>query len=194
MSKNKHRDHGTAAVADNPNNAEGTESPVSEVQHDAANDEQLENLGAELEAAAESAVHPAVEADGAEHAAPKVDAAAIEAIKSKLSPDELRTLETLQAEVAALSKPRKVASGSKARPNVIYTLLSQPPQWSDTPQVAQIEKILFGQPKKEMTEPEIFDLIKAGAESGILRTKQNPVRIFQYYRSDLIKGNVLRYQ
>lgn len=119
---------------------------------------------------------------------------AVEIDRAGLSPEVLLMIDGLQAEVDRLKRPRKVASGSKARPNVRYTLLKQPPKWSDTPQVAQLEEILFGQDKREMTEPEIFDLIKRGAEAGILRTKQNPVRIFQYYRSDLIKDNVLIYR
>ncbi len=111
-----------------------------------------------------------------------------------LAPDVQQRIDVLQAEVDRLKKPRRVASGSKARPNVKYTLLKRPPKWSETPQIAQLEEILFGQDKRELLEPELFDLIKKGAEAGVLRTKQNPVRIFQYYRSDLIKDNVLVYR
>ncbi len=114
--------------------------------------------------------------------------------RSALAPDVQQRIDVLQAEVDRLKKPRRVASGSKARPNVKYTLLKRPPKWSDTPQIAQLEEILFGQDKRELLEPELFDLIKKGAEAGVLRTKQNPVRIFQYYRSDLIKDNVLVYR
>jgi len=182
-------------------NREG--SVVDRTEHDAANAEQAEslasevntdNLGEELQGAEDATVHPAVEADGAHQSEVKLTDEQIEKLKSGLTEEQLAVVETLQSEIAALSKPKRVASGSKARPNVVYTLMNKPPKWSDTPQVAQIEQILFGQDKREMTEPEIFDLIKAGADAGILRTRQNPVRIFQYYRSDLIKDNVLRYQ
>lgn len=181
MSKNKHRNEGGTAVADSPTNEEqamslATEDASTRVDEDLAVSE-----------------HPAIAADAA-HAEPVMDEEKIEELKKSLSPEQLAVVEELQGEIAKLSKPKKVASGSKARPNVVYTLLNQPPQWSDTPQVAQIEKILFGQSKKKLTEPEIFDLIKAGAEAGILRTKQNPVRIFQYYRASLISENVLIYQ
>jgi hypothetical protein len=116
----------------------------------------------------------------------------------------------LQAEIEKLKargSGKRVASGSKARPNVKYTLLSKPPAWHNTPQVAQLEQILFapevaakfttevgGKPVVQLTEPDIFALIEAGQKSGILRTKQNPVRIFQYYRSELLNANVLRWQ
>lgn len=183
MSKNKHENRGGSAVAD----------------HAEANAAQVEVLAAEVTEVVEVnedlavAVHPAIESDSA-HVEVVVDEAKIEELKKSLTPDQLLIVEQLQGEIASLSKPKRVASGSKARPNVVYTLLSKPPKWSDTPQVAQIEQILFGQTKTSMTEPEVFDLIKAGADAGILRTKQNPVRIFQYYRANLISENVLRYQ
>lgn len=178
MSKNKHERGGGSAVADRE----------EVLQHGEANAEQVENLASEMEGAVE---HPAIEQDASVEAPIE---GALEELKKTLTPEQLTVLEGLQAEIATLSKPRKVASGSKARPNVVYTLLSKPPKWSDTPQVAQIEQILFGQSKKKLTEPELFDLIRKGAEDGVLRTKQNPVRIFQYYRAGLISGNVLLQQ
>ncbi len=135
---------------------------------------------------------PAVEVQSA--GPPKVPLAETHEVGHRLAPEVDARISELQAEVDRLKKPRRVASGSKARPNVKYTLLSRPPKWSDTPQVAQLEEILFGQEKRELLEPELFDLIRAGAEAGVLRTRQNPVRIFQYYRSDLIKDNVLIYK
>lgn len=111
-----------------------------------------------------------------------------------LSPEARELVAGLQKQLADLTGPKRVASGSKPRPNVTYKLLNQPPNWSRTPQISQIEKILFNQDKREFTEPEIFDLIKKGFDEGTLRTKQNPVRIFQYYRAQLIKDNVLRQQ
>ncbi len=179
VSKNKHERGGSAVAEHAEKNAEQVEVLASEVgQVD-------ENLAV--------ATHPAIEHDSTV-AEVSIDDGKLEELKKTLSPENLAVVETLQAEIAALSKPKKVASGSKARPNVVYTLLNKPPKWSDTPQVAQIEQILFSQPKKKMTEPEIFELIKAGAEAGVLRTRQNPVRIFQYYRANLISENVLIYQ
>ena len=109
----------------------------------------------------------------------------------------------LQGKLAAKVATKKVASGSRARPNVKYTLLTNPPAWASTPQVAQLQQILFSpeviakftQPdgKVEMTEPEIFSVIEAGAAAGLLKTSQPPVRILQYYKSDLLNANCLRW-
>lgn len=125
--------------------------------------------------------------------------------------DAAQVIMNLRAEIAKLktkSTSKRVKSGSKARPSVKYTLLNKPPSWHNTPQVASIEQILFdpaveakygvegkdGKRVVEIPEPEIFDLIRAGAASGKLRTKQDPVRIFQYYRNDLLLENALRWQ
>ena len=116
-------------------------------------------------------------------------------------------IDNLQAEINTIKSRqpgRRVASGSKARPNVKYTLLARPPEWHSTPQVAQLEHILFApevaaehaDPKTgvvTLSEPELFALVEAGQVSGVLRTKQNPVRIFQYYRTELLNSNVLRW-
>ena len=111
----------------------------------------------------------------------------------------------LQAKIAALKEDRakRVASGSKPRPNVTYTLLDKPLAWSSTPQVAQLQQILFDEKfladhrqsdgAVKIAEPDLFAAISAGAAAGALRTKQEPIRIFQYYRSHLLNANCLRW-
>lgn len=110
----------------------------------------------------------------------------------------MKRLADLQAQIDAFKAnkgtAKRVASGSKARPNVIYTLLAKPPAWHKTPQVAQLQQLLFAQDKRELNEVEIFDLVKAGKEAGVLRTSQEAVRIFQYYRNDLLNANCLRWK
>jgi hypothetical protein len=119
----------------------------------------------------------------------------------------LELIEALQAQINLLKTSkasRKVASGSKARPNVTYTLLAKPPAWHSTPQVAQLQQILFNEAflaahrsedgTVKVSEPELFAQVAAGHAAGILRTRQEPVRIFQYYRSDLLNANCLRWQ
>jgi hypothetical protein len=121
--------------------------------------------------------------------------------------EAMRKIAELQAQIEALKAARaskRVASGSKARPNVVYTLLSKPPQWHSTPQVAQLQQILFDpdfiakykQPdgSVQVTEPELFAQVAAGQAAGVLRTSQEPVRIFQYYRSQLLTANCLRWR
>jgi hypothetical protein len=119
--------------------------------------------------------------------------------------DELNAkVEALQATLASLKGSRKVASGSRPRPNVKYTLLKKPASWAGTPQLAQLQQILFSpevaqrftQPdgKVVLTEPEFFAVIEAGAKAGILRTTQSPVRVAQYYRVDLLNADCLRWQ
>jgi hypothetical protein len=92
-------------------------------------------------------------------------------------------------------KPRKqrVASGSKPRPNVNYVILNTGVQWSGTPQVGQLINILATAPAKELDETELVKLIQAGHDKGLLRTKQEPFRIFQYYRDTLKSAGVLLY-
>lgn len=141
---------------------------------------------------------PADDEEADEEAKDDEDLAPIESVDAALASgaDPLEVIKNLQSQINKLSKgkPRKVASGSKPRPNVIYTLLNKPPAWHATPQVAQLEQILFSQPKTSLTEPEVFELVRAGKEAGILRTKQDAVRIFQYYRSRLLDANVLRWK
>jgi len=121
------------------------------------------------------------------------------------SADASSLIACLQAKIAALkeSKSKRVASGSKPRPNVTYTLLDKPLNWSSTPQVAQLQQILFdpafmakhrnAEGIVKITEPDVFAAITAGAAAGVLRTKQEPVRILQYYRSALLNANCLRW-
>lgn len=117
-------------------------------------------------------------------------------------------IERIQGELAKLrsgesSSKRQIASGSKARPNVIYTLLSRPNSWHSTPQVAQIQGLLFDDDViakytvggvTQLTEPQLFEIIEAGKVAGKLKTKQPAVRIFQYYRNELLNSNTLRWQ
>jgi hypothetical protein len=121
--------------------------------------------------------------------------------------DPLVRLEALQAEVDLLkAKPGKsrVATGSKPRPNVIYTLLERPPKFTGTPQVGQLINILFdptfvaahkqADGSVKVPEPELFEQIKAGHAAGVLRTRQEPVRIFSYYRSNLLHADAIRWE
>lgn len=116
-------------------------------------------------------------------------------------------LNSLQAQVDTLKmKPAKsrIATGSKPRPNVIYTLLERPPKFTGTPQVGQLINILFdptfvaahkqADGSVKVPEPELFEQIKAGHAAGVLRTRQEPVRIFSYYRSNLLHANAIRWQ
>jgi len=126
----------------------------------------------------------------------------------------------LEAEIAKINAGRgsKVKSGSAARPNVKYVLLVKPPKWHDTPQVAQLEQTFFADDvlakyaptdadadlltkvgakngaAAVIPEPELFELVRAAHSGGVLRTKQDPVRIFQYYRSTLMGANVMRWE
>ena len=119
----------------------------------------------------------------------------------------LAMLERLKQELASIrgseSGRRQVASGSKARPNVLYTLLNKPNSWHSTPQVAQLQGLLFDPSVAQkyakdgvvtLTEPELFGIIEDGKAAGKLRTKQPAVRIFQYYRNELLLSNTLRWQ
>lgn len=165
-----------------------------------------DELQCELEAAMAPPYDPdadkAAEAtgDGLAHEASAVveqTAESTEDLKARLT----RVEADLKVARAAKSNKR-VASGSKPRPNVKYTLLNRAPGWTQTPQVIQIQQILFDPAVQEkfkqedgsvvIPEPELFALVEDGAKRGILRTRQNPVRILQYYRGELIGHDVLR--
>ena len=161
-------------------------------------------------------VEPAVEQAIAESSTVKEAAAAfVEPDKSEepvvaakeIPAEALKLIEALQAQINLLKTTkasRKVASGSKARPNVTYTLLAKPPAWHSTPQVAQLQQILFDPAFLEahkqadgsikVSEPDLFAQVVAGHAAGILRTRQEPIRILQYYRSDLLNADCLRWQ
>lgn len=158
-------------------------------------------LNAELSAGEPAAEEPSVES--------LLDEYDDDKLKSmKVSEETISLIQRLRAAVAKSGSKsgRRVASGSKARPNVKYTILAKPPEWSNTPQIAQLQHIIFdpkvaekftvdlnGKKVVQIPEPELFDLIRAGAEAGVLKTTQEPVRIFQYYRSDLVKAGALIY-
>ena len=46
----------------------------------------------------------------------------------------------------------------------------------------------------KVSEPDLFAQVVAGHAAGILRTRQEPIRILQYYRSDLLNADCLRWQ
>lgn len=118
----------------------------------------------------------------------------------------LETIAALEAQLDALraKKSGRIASGSKPRANVTYTLLKKPVALHKTPQVAQLQQIIFD-PKllqqfgvapdaKEVkiSEPALFAMIEAGAKSGMLKSSQPPIRVFQYYRSKMLHdGNLI---
>ena len=114
--------------------------------------------------------------------------------------DQLQKLTALKAPSAA----KRVASGSRARPNVTYTLLEKPPSWASTPQVAQLQQILFepafveahrqADGSVKVSEPDLFAQVESGVKAGVLRTKQPGVRIFSYYKTTLLNSNCLRWQ
>ena len=119
----------------------------------------------------------------------------------------MQLIDALREQIAALKgakASKRVASGSKPRPNVTYVLLSKAPAWRSTPQIAQLQQILFDEAflaahrgedgAVKVSEPELFAQVVAGHAAGILHTRQEPVRIFQYYRSDLIGADCLRQQ
>jgi hypothetical protein len=118
--------------------------------------------------------------------------------------DAQDTIAALRAELEKLQTQgsgRRIKSGSKPRPNVTYTLLNKPPQWSSTPQLAQIEQILFNNQLADgggfsptIAEPQLFELLEQGKSRGALRTGQPAVRVFQYYRNRMLKENVLRWE
>ena len=158
---------------------------------------------ASIEAAEEIALAPPVDAPPEPDPIPD-EVPAIAAIGIP-SADASGLIANLQAKIAALkeSKSKRVASGSKPRPNVTYTLLDKPLNWSSTPPVAQLQQLLFSPAflaqhvqadgSVKLSEPDLFAAIVAGAASGALRTKQEPIRIFQYYRSNLLNANCLRW-
>ena len=118
----------------------------------------------------------------------------------------VKQIAALKAKIEELSAARskRIASGSKPRPNMVYTLLSRPAKWTGAPQVGQLLDIIFDPEfvaihkdqngKVEVAEPDLFAAIEAGAAAGKLRTKQPPVRIFQYYRSDLRKADAIAWR
>jgi hypothetical protein len=179
-----------------------------------------EDCGLQVDVAAIAADGPAIASiEAAEEAvlAPPVDAPPdaptpgpvpdeVPAVAATAVPGNASDLiANLQAKIASLKegKAKRVASGSKPRPNVTYTLLERPLNWSSTPQVAQLQQILFdpafmakhrnAEGIVKIAEPDVFAAITAGAAAGVLRTKQEPVRILQYYRSALLNANCLRW-
>lgn len=118
----------------------------------------------------------------------------------------LTMIEELRTRLASLtsSGKKRVASGSKPRPNVKYVLLAKAANWRGAPQVSQLLDILFepsfvaahksADGKVEIAEPELFEQIERGHAAGILRTSQPPIRIFQYYRNELRKADCLAWQ
>jgi hypothetical protein len=117
--------------------------------------------------------------------------------EQKTTEELLAELEELKKEAAALAAttqapvavPVVKPTSGKGRP--LYHLLQAPITFHKTKQVSALQRILFGQPKRDMPEEEIFGVVRAGAAAGLLQTKQDPARIFSYYRNHLMAaGNI----
>jgi hypothetical protein len=175
-----------------------TEAPVEVVAEP--------TVEAPVEVAAEPTVEAPVEVAAEVAAEPTAEAAEVSPAPIETKESILAEIERLRANIAAATgTTRKAAgSGSRPRPNVVYTLLKKPLAWASTPQVAQLQQILFSPEVAakfgkldgtvQMAEPELFAVIVAGAEAGILRTSQPPVRIWQYYKSDLLNADCIRWK
>ena len=59
-------------------------------------------------------------------------------------------------------------------------------------QAKDLAHIVKAELRSRWTEPELKQVIHAAARSGALKTKQDPWRIFQYYRSHLLNAGILR--
>ena len=104
--------------------------------------------------------------------------------------------ETINALLATVQSAaaKTGGSGSKARPNAMYKLLKRPVAWAKTPQVAQLQQIIFDNPEKLtlIPEPKLFEMLEAAKLDGRLRTTQPAARIFQYYRAALVGGDYIQ--
>ena len=61
-----------------------------------------------------------------------------------------------------------------------------------TPQIKQILGGISESGNSEFQESELKSLINELAESGKLKTRQNPWRIFQYYRANMISAGICK--
>ena len=171
---------------------------------EALREEQLAHAETPVDPLPAAAVEVLAEAESVPEVG-SIMAAAIEA--PEITKTDLQTMiETLRKEINELKSngSKRVASGSKPRPNVIYQLLKRPATFHKTPQVAQLQQIIFDPTfvakhtlpdgTVKVPEPELFEQIAAGQAAGILRTRQMPVRILQYYRNTLMNADCLRWQ
>ena len=182
--------------------AASTVAPATEEENAPTIKEQLAEVAAI--AAEEAAADAPLSTDlSAAETVPDAASAVAEAVAEKKDPTNLKAqIAELRATLGALQTKGRVKSGSKPRPNVQYVILDKPPAWSKTPQVAQLQAAIFDPTfiaahRKEagtvvVSEPDLFAHLKEAAAAGIIRTTQEPVRIFQYYRSTLIGANALR--
>jgi len=141
-------------------------------------------------------------------AAPLAEVPVAEVPVAEVSPPEDlgKLIEELRASIEALKSQRstRVASGSKPRPNVVYFLLKRPLKWAHRPQIAQLQQAIFDPEfvsrhtrpdgSVQVPEPEMFAQILAAADSNLLRTTQPPIRIFQYYKNDLMLAGCLQWR
>ena len=186
MSRKERRLHMNSEKLNTESSAQGLESietpemPVTDAVVEAV--EQAETVSEVAAAMSEGAV------DGGEQVPEAVVEVVPEATPASVLLSLLAKVQELEAR---LSAKKRVKSGSKPRPNVHYKLLDAAPAFHKTPQVAALQNILYAQPKRLLSEPEAFDLILAGAAAGVLRTTQEPVRIFQYYRDALVANKAM---
>jgi hypothetical protein len=93
---------------------------------------------------------------------------------------------------ASGNKERKSSLGTR-----VYTLLEDPGTGLKTPQAQACMKIFKesviqdGDKKNTITEEELKRAVIARGQE--LKTRQDPWRIFQYYRPDLIKGKFIKH-
>jgi hypothetical protein len=142
-------------------------------------------------------------------AAPVADTLATPTVEGPVDPrlqavlDQLALIQAELKKAQAGGSGKRIKSGSKPRADYTYELLIRAPKSVKTPQVNQLQNILFepefvarhtnNDGKILVSEPALFAQINDGAARGKLLTKQEPVRIFQYYRSAMVNAEILRY-
>jgi hypothetical protein len=110
--------------------------------------------------------------------------------ESALTTEATAEVVTVTPASIALQAPAAKSKNHRARPNVVYTLAAVPPADSVAPQEHQICLALHvakhgADLPIDFTEQEAFDAMLRAAASGVLKTKQDPIRILTYYRKPL---------
>lgn len=115
---------------------------------------------------------------------------------------EAPTEQTVEQTAAAMAP--QLQTGHKStkvnlRPNVKFTLALVPPAGSMPPQVHQLIDAFVakaGAPTADSTptlsEEEVFAAVNDAASKGIIKTRQDPFRIFRYYLPTMKKTGVLQ--
>lgn len=95
--------------------------------------------------------------------------------------------------IAKLNENAKRSTGGKIKDRKYEILTTGDVNVKMSPQAITILKSMFELKKNIVSEQELFDMMNVPVMIEKLKTKQNPWKIFQYYRKTMVDAGFLKF-